>query len=640
MALFDGINHRSYNGSEKIKNILIKNPVILDEDVEKLISLLLSFRFANLEIIDFILEYMTEKGFININNMVKLANHYIKNYAHNINNRYMLSTDGKSMRAIKWINNINIDNIELEKNHKITLIKLGHKNIIDVLLEEIKLSKEELKAFFDNTYSILNIVDHIEKFKELMIKTKSILTSSYLYSTFDNIIKSVDINDFIDIFVSCKYEFSTNDFAECICRVKIYTGSYYFKFESIFDEINNKKDLEAFYLDVYKTPSDFTTLQIINKFNKMNIEISFSSIADLLKKTEKHIRYKIVNILNTDHFKSKTKIDENTVIEILKLLLSYDWIDTYIEHYIYKLKTTISPKILELMIVLNSKYIVETIEKYNMTNFENTDMMFKYACLNGNTELIEYLLNQKFIPNKENVMYVILHLISEMHKNEYKYADCFREKIKSFNKSIDNAFYIINMFSNYGMVFDKNIYEIIGLFDYQFKNNGNITNKFSKASQFVDNDSKYKFQEKIHITQLKHNYYTIESSKKNKNSLSIEYNKTYMTDEFSYMCSTETLGKIMTHIDNNNIIPANHHISTALLNSNVNVFEYLYDTYRTSEYRPDLLSINLIFEYNKRFIMLKRFYPEHVNFNYDKNENKNENKNDETNDKPQKLKKK
>lgn len=224
--------------------------------------------------------------------------------------------------------------------------------------------------------------------------------------------------------------------------------------------------------------------------------------------------------------------------------------------------------------------------------------VFKYACLNLQIDLIKYLLNQKFIPTKEHVIYVLL-------------------ETNMLYKDIQNS--ILKLFFSYGLSVTDDIYELIGIYDYDYeitkKNKGNLQD----SPHFKNNEFMLQFQNKIHEIRSANWFNTVKIN----GISSVPIYKQLKRESFQkctlcYMCEGDNLNNIVEYIKINKPDMTEDCIEKCLFNNDPVVFEYMKDTYCPT-FVPSVFALSGINNFVKRYLMFVRFYPDLMKINYKPN---------------------
>lgn len=508
-------------------NTILKNNNITDDDISEFIDIItyggiaksLFIKQENIickSLIVIFKNKQAEKKQINklFNLMNKMIPDYIFCKKHN--------------KKFEWVTNVIQNGFVLSLDQKITLLKL---NFYDILNEDI-ITDVEINVIFTKPYYVDMVLKNKDKFKEILIKNcitlkhenlvSSVQKISYLNATIDDILLFFDFNN---------YEFTNDDLFKIL-------------FES---------NLSGF-------------MNIILFFKNKNILPNFTTLLNLL-------RLEVKSLTNGKHLSALISfMDDNNILNniinsennILLLLRSYgNKCNLTITKCMINIisKCNITENIIKTIIMIDQSELINIMIKNKLLGLIDENFGFKYACVNGNYNLIEYYLNNKMIPNIQHLYYVML----------------------SSHNNIENIKNIILLLLNYGLAIDNDFYEIVS------------TNK-QLLKEYPNNHkmSKLLCMEPVH--------YDIESSQYKYKMP--KYKLDNNIEELKELCLKSDLHNILIHIDKHDIVPNQECFENSLMNDNSNVFEYMHDYH---SYIPDILNIVTLRRFVKRFIMIKRF---------------------------------
>ena len=252
------------------------------------------------------------------------------------------------------------------------------------------------------------------------------------------------------------------------------------------------------------------------------------------------------------------------------------------------------------------KQMSTTFVKVGMTNvitdYYSIDPLigFKYACIYLDYNMILYYLNQKYIPTKEYVMYVLLGGSAYISEHLRRISQ---------NK-IFVAFY------NYGMHITEEIFDLINI-PYDFN-----TWEFTKDLPQIIKD-KFKAKKDDNIIKNINNINRLILNNQTESHIIQQYKQSRILNscKLCYSCAFDKINNVINEIKHskNPLHEKNIYncddiykcMEMSIFNGNIEVFEYIYETYlNEKKYKPSIISISMIYNYARKCIMIKRFYSE------------------------------
>lgn len=378
------------------------------------------------------------------NNMVKLLN-ILYNHGIKINNGPLNKMHHKGLK-LNEDELIIFQSICQDKNRPITINKLNYLH----LLQDIKSA----------TYIFKHKSKFIKNLKEINKK----------YDIFEPLSKNIVNLKMLKVLKEIDYKFNYDH------MIKIYSTM-----------------LRAKHNDEY--------VEIMNFFRDMNINLKLNDMLQLycsyitkpIYNTRDYYIYKknidmpheygygILQLLNTEYiskqfekFKANNEKNSN---KIKLILLTIDSLDLYNKNICYPAQ--IVKKIIEL-IGMNStiyKYLLlfgynniidEYLEKkFNFFEICDSDYAFKYACFNAHEKLMQYYLDNKYIPKIEHAYYVMLSHeyyyfpVIYDSKKQTKYEASASRIFKSFLYPSEVKVKLIILLLNYGMPQGNKLFDIL-----------------------------------------------------------------------------------------------------------------------------------------------------------------------------------
>lgn len=197
------------------------------------------------------------------------------------------------------------------------------------------------------------------------------------------------------------------------------------------------------------------------------------------------------------------------------------------------------------------------IKNEKLFKFDN-EKIFKYACMYVDYDLMCFCLNNKIIPKKEHLYYVLM------------------------NRSYENYEKVIELLINFKIYIDDDVYEVLRINNYDFLlSNDKLINVHIE-----------KINKQISLLKNKRESMLIYKNRENYKKYSIQQclNR---HDEFSY--------------------DKNPEIFNLVLNNNNGVLEMCYEVYNHVPQKENILKIG---NKGRRYVVMKRFYPDKMDILY------------------------
>jgi hypothetical protein len=218
----------------------------------------------------------------------------------------------------------------------------------------------------------------------------------------------------------------------------------------------------------------------------------------------------------------------------------------------------------------------------------NLDEVFKYACIHHVIDVIKFCLENKYLPKTEHLYCVLLgkELSSRIS------TEMTKKTIKE----------ILILFMNYGFQLSQYIYELLVIHDISL-NEFSLQMISSEAKRKIDNETiSIKSTAKLLTIDISDKKYY--KTKNTSTYQKIEKSK-YKCDK-CHLCASSHLSTLLLYLETTGEKLNDECMHNSVSNSNLNVFEYIHDTYK---YIPSIFTILMIFDYSKRYTFLCRFYP-------------------------------
>lgn len=322
--------------------------------------------------------------------------------------------EGKKLcEPFGWIKNLERDGL-LDDGKKATLIRLGY--VVSYDDKAHKFSEKEIDAMFSLESTLKTMEIENEKFKDFLFKNKFKLKNTNLLLSFSiskvSATKTSYFSSTLNFFEFCNYKFTQEDLFNCLQTMKAESGCY---------DYNYKK-----YMGLAVTA-------VVKFFNKVNINIDLNMLLKIIENEQ--VTYSCVSkgiILLTGNLVEKKAVDDNVAKRIM-MIKNTNLLNAMIDYFNIEL----SDSMILSAIIRNDLTTIKKALDCNKLKGINKDVAFKYACMNCHEQLIQYYLNNKYIPKREHVIYVV--------------ASNDKTKIKN----------IIHLFCSYGLSINKEIFEVL-----------------------------------------------------------------------------------------------------------------------------------------------------------------------------------
>lgn len=338
---------------------------------------------------------------------------------------------------------------------------------------------------------------------------------------------------------------------------------------------------------------DVKNMRSILNLNNDDGPICSSLLFSILEHTKK-IDYRIMCLLKT------LEKDNTNDMELYKTIWHTNTnvnLKQFLKNEILKL----CPKFVNYLLMIGDYALLH--------NYDNLDINigFKYACIWHDFNLINYFLNQKYLPQKEHVVYVLLA------SKEYTSS---LEKKQMQNK-------ILSAFKSYGMIINEELFHILDMtcdfssWNFAKELHAEITSKFKSKNSIFKNIQTMLSSTYYNYTEL---WYINNKKKPRENN----------ECKFCYMFANEKLNTISAYLNNivkNNVdssvdcIDITKCMEYSILNPHVEVFEYVYHTYfEPKNINPSIIHIGMIFDGGRKLLMYDRFYSDKIATNNKNND--------------------
>lgn len=382
---------RNTTGQKLLNNIdyVIQNHIVMDEkDITNLFSLLYSkikyvCNHENIsEILDDILKYYNDNYDILSHNAIRTIFEFLINiYKHH----HVCFCGGHGFIYIIVIKNKYVllnDEIDLLQNTSYILI-----DTIKLLCDDYDIQNEMLDLYFNNYSNIKKIaqsneiISILKKAKHVFSRNtvKIIFKQAYIHREND----SMKIYEIFELFNKFEYNITIDDLFD------YYSSNMKWKWKCVSNKMNEcfRCSFINIILAEYKNRKLCCKLNdFVNVCCNKNIT---GHIFDYILDND------IIEDINSD-------ISENKIMNIIKCNL-FDITK------LLKIKNIkITENMMKLFIQLNGISAIEKCINDNSILLLDMNYIFKYACLNDNIKLVEYCLNQKYMPDDKMLYYVFI----------------------------------------------------------------------------------------------------------------------------------------------------------------------------------------------------------------------------------------
>lgn len=299
-----------------------------------------------------------------------------------------------------WIKNLEKMGVVFTADQKAIFKKIGYVDFNEEIKNMENITKEYFNSFFSNKNYVSKILTSKDFFLKIIEKKKFIISRDNL----ENYLKFYAISDSSDEFMYTKILlfFESLGYKFTILDATIVVKSL----RGVSFELNNVDD----------TIFEKMLANIVNFFQERNIFFTYEMCCNLRSDNSIYSShyYKIKKIYDMGYLKN-----DNFNDEVMKKIIISN-IDDSAKEYIIDNQDEINytPATILLIVIKNRHGMIEKIIKTNKISLIESDIGFKYACLNCNQTLIKYYLNNKFSPRIEHIICISLSLAGTFVKTK------------------------------------------------------------------------------------------------------------------------------------------------------------------------------------------------------------------------------
>jgi hypothetical protein len=477
-----------------------------EQIVDKLIGNMNYYVLKQYASFENIIELFLKKDVLNLEIVSKLIEkHAVSIYAH--------------LFPMKWVDSFK-GNLTQQDYHFLCF-KLCRSDLFDKIDDTCVITYEEIDYIFGN----IHVFSYINNFKKYPKKFNDLLKRSNLQLTFSQFARIKNINT-VEKFSELLSFFENNGYK---CDMMSIANLFH---------LNNNKDI-ILYLETHVMP-------------KYGIQIDENLYTHMISKN-----YIIQDQLLGKFLKIKS-FSENNILEIM-LMAPHRLV--MIDEKIYEL----TPRIIIFASIFNvTKILKKAIETEKILEC-NHHHIFKYSYSNKNTDVIKFMLNNKYFPDTDTLIFIVI--------------EC--------NISRDTVYFkfIMSLLVQCGLRIKKEDHNIFA-FDLETMISVGIDIKDDFKKYLLCHKEIDVYENSMHNKQLQVVRYLSEDER-----LEISFAQERVIEIIKITKKLTTLNESL--------------FSNTVLNPNLLCFEYIRDNYN---YTPSILTIMKIKNYRQRFLMLRRFH--------------------------------
>jgi hypothetical protein len=384
------------------------------------------------------------------------------------------------------------------------------------------------------------------------------------------------LNDLLDKLILLNYNFKENFISNLGTIHNIFSRAYYNRPISDWS-----KKITSFTDTIY----DQYILKFIQTYKQFGSTINFINFIDILKIEENPLKKRYHGILSTNllyHiiFENKLldfQLDINNLTKLFDIVIKYKYsLEDFTDSLLKSYNIQPSKELFELACIYGNTTLYNHVK--SLQNLEYSKTNFKYACMKSNQVIIANFLDNKYVTDEEDIINICI--------GKGDKVPIFDLIIKC-NVHITPAIYeTIKLSGIQSQELDKNINET----------NIPIINKTR-----LDNMCNYSV-----LQTIKKKYDNIEENEFTGDGM-IHLRNLYLVG---------TLEQIMAFENKYDIKPDVLCFENAIVNKDDFVMDYVLSEYK---YIPSIVAIIRIKETEKRFTLMKKFYPQLCKIDYETN---------------------
>ena len=459
--------------------------------------------------------------------------------------------DGRSKNCnFSWLDNFlsRNPNYEISEAHKKTL--LSHKYCLPIKRElgGKKVTYAALVKFLKCDGKIAECIKVPSNFIEI-VKNNNIKIDGKIFNMF---IRStiIDMTNLIDIFEKCKYTFTKQD---CVLMLSHSSINY----------------------NVYGTDSTYYYKQTKANNNQVDYDSDCLYDSDASHNS---------NDSNDSYPKKKVKKAEKAAVQIAptktQLELKKQELDkttallNKLFDFFKKQKFDTKKIIMEAMYLANTGFLSYLVDSDKISEI-GKDIGITCGILMDSKKILDYYTNKKFIATSEHI-----YLALQCH-----------------NGSSSNT--TIEYFVQNGAKITADIFEAMVFLK--------IDGKFEHLCNDITPENKGKLKQQIELINERTSGFRWRGHRKRAKILSDNTAKSEAT--LIHLCQENSLDDILSYMSSHDITMTSPCFTAMLNNSNVIILEYFMLKY---SFKPSVFDIATLPDPTTRYILLKRFYPEHA----------------------------
>lgn len=465
--------------------------------------------------------------------------------------------------SFKWVENCEKHGVIFVEDQIASLTKLGFVDSYNKFGSNF--DQTRFNELFKNWQQVTHMMLRVEDFKIFYITRKFTLNINNILDalSFSSVSVYNSTQNYVDtlkFFEILGYVYTVDDIAHVIDSIKGQTCSL---------DNNSIRHI-----------ADNILIEIMNFFVERNIQPTYEILLyDTPFKNQSYygcLNYKLLFLLNLGFIKP-IEFNENQVLKFMLCGRS----PLIKDKILVNAKIVFSAKLIKLFVILNTIDKLDSLMSTDELSKIDSDFLFKYACLNKNTKLAKYCLDNKFTPKSEHYMYIALSSISATTSGANDY------------QSHQSILTILNYIIAYGNAISRESYEWLA---YKLSNYLILEN-FEK-SILIDKKTMNDINEKILRASCETTKYLL---------MQTAGSSIYTTPEHYAHLGKCTIQNLINCLLEKKQSPSQQLCEGIVMYDYRNqiLFEFLHDFFG---YVPNLYTIMRIEHSTIRMIYLKRFY--------------------------------